>query len=82
MIYQPLFEQSDWSECYNHGRRLTLGACTLGTIADHHSCSTTQLTGELLMDTADGARGFFSTLSLRLRICTLTCHAMYILVVL
>ena len=20
MIYQPQFEQSDWSECYNHGR--------------------------------------------------------------
>ena len=20
MIYQPPFEQSDWSDCYNHGR--------------------------------------------------------------
>ena len=22
MIYQPPLEQSDWSECYNHGRKI------------------------------------------------------------
>ena len=40
----------------------------------------TQLTGELLTDIADG--GFFSTLSLRLRVglCMLSCYAMCILV--
>ena len=38
-----------------------------------HRHRLTQLTGKLSMDAANG--GFFSTLSLRLRVCMLSCHA-------